>query len=220
MSARILLATSLLAASALLGGCATSRSELLFAAPAAKVATVNPQARPVVIRQVLDERVFEQAPPEPSTPSLGFEGADAAPADVKARAIGRKRNTYGKALGDVVLPAGQTVTSLVRDNLAVAFQDAGWRVVTDPAAAPGAMTVDVPVRRFWSWFQPGFWAITLNADIETTLDLSGGGLAEPVVVHVDESRMGATDDAWKEIIDKALTAYRAAVGARLQALPR
>ena len=219
MQARLLLAASLLAASAILGGCATSRSELQLAPPTAKAAPANPNARAVVIRSIADDRVFAQAPPEPSPPSLGFEGADAAAADVKVRAIGRKRNTFGKALGDVLLQPGQTVTGLVRDNLAVAFQDAGYRVVTDPATAPGALTVDVHVTKFWSWFQPGFWAITLAADVETKLDLSGGGLPEPVTVHVEESRQMANDGAWMEIVDKALTAYRVAAEARLKALP-
>jgi hypothetical protein len=42
-------------------------------------------------------------------------------AEVKARAIGRKRNTYGKALGDMVLEGGQTVEGVVREYLVIAL---------------------------------------------------------------------------------------------------
>ena len=36
---------------------------------------------------------------------LGFEGSAKSTAEIKARAIGRKRNGFGKALGDVLISA-------------------------------------------------------------------------------------------------------------------
>lgn len=195
-----------------LGGCATSRSELSLASP---VATPAAGGKPIVIRSVKDERVFEQAPSDPGVPSLGFEGASQATAETKARAIGRKRNTYGKALGDVLLQPGQTVESVVRDNVAAALQQSGYRVV--PAADANASTpaADVRIRKFWSWLQPGFWAITLHTAIFTDIQLSGTAAPMPVQVTKSQPMQIATEGNWIEAIGEALAAYRAEVAKAL-----
>lgn len=200
----------------LLAGCATSRSEIRLPGTAAATPTTSQAStgRAVVIRSVKDERVFEQAPRTPSTPSLGFEGALQASDEVKARAVARKRGGFGQAMGDVLLEKGQTVTGLVKENLAAAFVQAGYRVVDDTATAgPAPLVVDVRVKQFWAWFQPGFWAITLNANIETSIEATGSPLN--VNVHAEESRQLATDSAWLEIVEKALGAYRNEAAAKL-----
>ena len=158
----------------ILGGCATSRTELKIASLASEPApTVTANPRTIVIRSVKDERVFEQAPSSPSTPSLGFEGASLATDELMSRAIGRKRNMYGKALGDFLLEKGRTVTELVRENVAVALRQTGYRVVTDQEALASAIIVDVRIKQFWTWFSPGFFTISLQATIETDIDVSG-----------------------------------------------
>lgn len=194
----------------LLTGCATSRSEIKLSTPAATEAVAPPSdGKRVVIRSISDDRVFEEKPKDPSTPSLGFGGAQAAPADVKARAIGRKRNTYGKALGDILLENGQTVEGVVRENLTLALQQAGYRVQGDDASGD-ALPIDVHIKQFWAWFQPGFWAITLHAKIST--EISAGGASAPITIeiHAEDKRQMATDTAWMEIIDQALKDYRTA----------
>lgn len=198
----------LLAASCIwLAGCATSRSEIRIESPTADASAAPASGKLVAIRSISDARVFEEKPKEPSTPSLGFGGAGAAPDDVKARAIGRKRNAYGKALGDVLLEPGQTVEGLVRENLSVALAQAGYRVV-EPGTA-GALALDVRIERFWSWFQPGFWAIKLHAQIATEVRAEGGA-AFTVEVKAEDSRQMAPESAWMEIIGLALEQYRAA----------
>jgi hypothetical protein len=194
-------------------GCATSRSEIKVASPPAAKAVAAATRGSVFIRAVTDERVFEEAPRDPSTPSLGSGGAASASADVKARAIGRKRNTYGKGLGDVLLENGQTVIGLVRENVAAAFQQAGYAVVEQADAA--ATPVDVHVKQCWAWFKPGFWAITLNANIGTDVDL--GGQVVTVSTHSEQSGQFATDSSWMEIVSKAFDDYRAQLVAKLTA---
>ena len=202
-------ATTLLIATVVLGGCATGRSELRLTSPVqAGVAINNPDAQTAVIRTVKDERTFEQAPKQPDVPSLGFEGAAHATAESKLRAIGRKRNTYGKALGDVFVQDGQTVEGVVRENLASALRAAGYNVRNDAVADPHALVIDAHIKQFWAWIHPGFWAITVHTDIATDLDLSTAASAVPVVVHVQDARALVTDSAWLETIDKALQAYR------------
>ena len=157
-----------------------------------------------------DERVFEEAPSDPSHASLGFGGAAAASVDVKTRAIGRKRNGYGKALGDVLLQNGQTVTSVVRDNLTTAFQGAGYQVAaSESGAGPAALVADVRIKDFWAWFQPGFWELTLSTNITTDVQFAGAAAPMTITVHAEDKRQMATESAWTEIIDRALTDYRA-----------
>ncbi len=212
--------TFLLGAAVLVAGCATSRSEIKLAAPeAAKAAYPVTKAQVVLVRTVTDERVFEEAPSDPSVPSLGHEGSAAATADIKARAFARKRNTFGKALGDVLLESGQTVTGIVRDNVVAAFRQAGYRTTTDPAEAGASpITADVHIKQFWAWFTPGFWAITIDARIETTVDT---GTAAPLVVKAQakKSALVATDSDWMEIIHLALANYREQLAAQAAKLP-
>lgn len=196
-----------------LTGCATSRSELKLSAPKAVTPVAATTKGAVFIRNITDQRQFEQAPSDPSVPSLGFEGATNADTTLKARAIGRKRNTYGKAMGDVLLDDGQTVTQVMRENLIAAFTEAGYKVETDPMADSVPMVIDVDVKKFWAWFQPGFWAITLNADIVADIKLVGNATAKPITVHTQDKRQMATDGAWMEIVENGLKDFRAQVGA-------
>ena len=203
------LAALLLIATIGLGGCATSRSELRLPSPSSPQATTqNTNAPTALIRTVKDERTFEQAPKQPSTPSLGFEGAAQATAEAKLRAIGRKRNTYGMALGDVFLQEGQTVESVIRENLASALRDAGYNVRNDGTGDPAYLVIDVHIKKFWAWMNPGFWAITVNTDIATDLTLSTTSNSIPIVVHVQDARQFVTDSAWLETVDMALKEYR------------
>jgi len=212
---------ALVALFAVLAGCATNRSEVRLGAPAATPAAAQvTKARAILIRSVSDERVFEQAPTDPSVPSLGFEGAARATADVKARAISRKRNTFGHALGDVLLENGQTVASVVQDNLAAGFREAGYKVTTNPAdAGPSPIAMDVRIKRFWTWIKPGFWALTLTADIETNLEVQGTAAPVVVKVHAEDSRQFGGDNNRIELVDRALKEYRAQVVAKAATLP-
>lgn len=206
--------------SVLLGACATSRSEIKLSAPVVAASGAASATGPTIqIRTVKDERVFESAPKEPSTPSLGFEGAAQASAETKSRAIARKRNTYGRALGDVLLESGQTVEGVVRENLAAALRQAGYRVHGEGDGGAAALTLDVSIKKFWAWFQPGFWALKLHADVATDLKFSEGAAPSTIAVHAEESMQMATDASWMQIVTKALDAYRAQVVGKANTFP-
>lgn len=193
---------------ALLAGCATSRSEIKLHSPVVTASASAVNGRVVVIKSVTDERVFEQAPSEPSTPSLGFGGSDSATAQMKSQAIGRKRNGFGKALGDVLLQQGQTVQDVVRENLAAALEQSGYRVEPQVDASANPVVLDVRIKKFWSWFQPGFWAITLHSDIAAILQVEGGASIE-IQAHAEDKRQAATENAWMEITQQGLEKFRA-----------
>jgi hypothetical protein len=201
-----------------LSGCATTRSEIKLNSPTSAQTAVPTTGKLAVIRLVKDERQFEQAPKDPSVPSLGFGGASQATAETKLRAIGRKRNGYGKAMGDVLLQDGLTVESVIRENLAAALRQAGYQVVEPSNARPGALIIDVHIKTFWGWINPGFWSITASANIATDLDIASKTGATHVAVHYQDSRQIVADGTWVEVIDKTLQAYRAEVTQKLGTL--
>lgn len=207
-----------------LSGCATSRSEIKVISPSATPpSTVKrvTKAQAVWMQSVVDERQFEAAPRDPSIPSLGFEGAIQASAETKARAFGRKRGGFGMALGDVLLEPGQTVSSVVLEQLSAAFADAGYRVVIHEAdAGPNPLVVNVRIKQFWSWINMGFWALTLNNRINTDLVFSGALPAMTVNVHLQEQHLAITDGVWSEDLVKALQAYRSQALVQIGSLPQ
>ena len=188
----------------ILAGCAVGRTTVDVSVPQG----TNPATGKYVrIDSVQDKRDFVVAPPSPDIASLDPNG-DSSDAS-KARAIGRKRNGYGKALGDVALPEGKTVAGLVETALANVFQEAGYAVVKqgDPnfaAAAPVKAKID----DFWAWMQPGFWAITTNQKSELQLSGDVGALhgEQTVKTHVSASKQVVTSSDWQEIVEKGLAA--------------
>lgn len=70
----------------------------------------------------------------------------------KSRLIARKRNGYGVAKGDVFLPDGMTVESLVAGELIKVFRSAGYRVITeDDNDFATAIPIEIEILQFWSW---------------------------------------------------------------------
>lgn len=193
----------------LLAGCATSRSELALSIPNPNGQDYADVGRSVVIGEVVDLRDFEESPRDPSIPSLGHGGVSQASDEIMARAVARKRNGYGKALGDVLLRDGQTVAGVIRASLTNALQGAGYRVVDESPGLEGdAPIFDVYIYEFWSWLNPGFWAISLNTKISTDVVVRSNGAQEGVNVQLQDRRQLATDSAWGEIIEEALLEYQ------------
>lgn len=209
----------LLAFTVLAAGCATSRSEVTLASPDKGGYQVTKRTV-VLVRSVKDERVFEEAPSDPKIPSLGHEGTSNASADIKARAFARKRNGFGKALGEVLLDKNQTVSSVVSDNVVAAFRQAGFRTTTDPREAGASpLVVDVHIKQLWAWVVPGFWSIGLYANITTDLNTTKSPSPVVVDVHKERGAMAVTDGSWVGILDEALKDYRAQVADKFANLP-
>ena len=100
-------------------GCATSRSNLDVQIPKAQNAQSN--GKQVFINSVADKRAFQVNPPNPDIPSL--DPSEDQNEQIKLRAIGRKRNGFGKALGDMLLKEGETVQSLTNQSIQQAFTE-------------------------------------------------------------------------------------------------
>lgn len=164
---RIVQKILILAAMIVVSGCATSRGVLDVSQEVAE----NPvTGEAVKFVRISDNRQFQIDPPEPNIPSLkNNEINDPA---ITSRAIARKRNSFGKALGDILLPEDQTVAGLVESSLVNGFRENGYRVVTaGDSGYDDAAPIEVDIEKFWGWFNPGFWQIKLK--YETLIRVSG-----------------------------------------------
>lgn len=198
-----------------LSACASSRSVVTPEV----IAGANPtEGVAVRIDKVEDARRFEASPPSPDIPSLS--GNDHTNVAVTKRAIARKRNGYGMAMGDVLLPEGQNVAELVGKAVAQGFRQAGYRVIAP--GEPGyeqAAPVNARIGEFWSWFNPGFASVTVSnrssVDLIGTLPELNGG--RTVKSEVSESMMAVFEDDWKAIVAKGLRQLSTKVAETLKA---
>ncbi len=206
----------LLVAVAGLSGCATSRSVVEPTVPKSE----NPAQGPAIkIVQVLDNRGFAIGAEAPDTPSLSDD--DIQNRATTSRAIARKRNTYGKALGDVLLPESMTVADITKSALEQAFRESGYRVFSP--GQPGydeAVPVTVSIRQFWAWMTPGFWAIALEHRGDLTLQGPVAPLQQGLTVesYVRETMQMAPESSWRDIVSKGLADLIAKTKAKL--MPR
>jgi len=205
-----------IAAACLLGGssgCATSRGILDIQIPA----PANPAGGEAYkIVEVRDRRAFELKPAQPSIPSLK-NGEIEDPA-ITSRAIARKRNGYGKALGDILLPEGGTVQELTHQAIARAFRESGLRVVLqgDPEwdrAAP----VEAEIQQLWAWMTPGFWALSLHFDMRVRIKADLGFFRQGEEAHgaIQLKTQGAATKQWLNTIDKGLEEFNRDLKAKL-----
>ena len=194
--------------SLLLGGCATNRGIVSLQIPEFSMST-NSNGKIIFINSVTDNRTFQQNPSSPDIPSLGFGGADNTSSDLKKRAIARKRNTYGKALGDILLEENQTVESIIKKSLTKSFHELGYEVIDKKEnVKTNTIIVDTSIDKFWSWMNPGFWAITLSSEIETKITLTNPkDKTKEIYVKSQGNYQVASGGNWIEIMNKSLQQF-------------
>ena len=189
-------------------GCATNRGVVSLQLPDSTIETET-NGEEVYIESVIDQRVFQENPKTQDIPSLGFGGSADATDDIKKRAIARKRNGFGKALGDILLEEGQTVETVITAALNRSFLETGYKIISDEKnISENTIIVKATIEKFWAYMTPGFWAITLSSDIATDIDLILNGTSSKTVsVHSDGKYQLATEANWMEIIDLAVQKY-------------
>tara|TARA_B100000123_G_scaffold176006_1_gene130796 strand:- start:1267 stop:1932 length:666 start_codon:yes stop_codon:yes gene_type:complete len=217
MERRHLKLIAVLGCVAFLGACATSRSVVQIEEPD----TIENPTEGVEVRilEVNDKRQFEIDPPRPDIPSLANDEID--DDAITARAYARKRNTYGMALGDVLIPEGKTVADAIAKTVENGFQAAGYRVLTpvDPNYDKAA-DVKVDIAEFWSWFEPGFWQVTVHNRSDITITTDAEIAPEPIKVteHYRENMQMVLDSDWQASAIKALKQVRETITEQLQKL--
>lgn len=202
-----------------LAGCATGRTVISLPMPAVtQYQGQESNGKLLVIRAVTDERTYEDAPGDPSIPSLSEVPASRAAADLKARAVARKRNGYGMAQGDVVLKEPESVLSIVQANADSAFATTGFRVAAlTEVASTQAQVVNIRIKQFWLWLQPGLMVGTIRSRIVTELQFDG---LPPVQVAAETSQPGQifSEEAWTKAVLVATEEYRRVLVARLEVM--
>lgn len=196
-------------------GCATSRS-VLTVDSAPSYNTANPTEGVAIKLMTADARQFQMKPPSPDIPSL--KDGDISNQATTSRAIARKRNGYGKALGDVLLPEGQTVAALAEGAIAASFRQAGYRVLhTGDAGFDKAVIVDAQIRQYWSWVTIGFWAGTMHCRAEVTVTAPLPGLSSGITVEslAEKSVQAAFESDWQDIASQGLTKLTSDLASRL-----
>ncbi len=193
----------LLAGVMLLTGCVTGSRDIDLAAPEYQS---NKQMEGLVyIGNIEDSRKFEAKPSNPSTPSVKGNLASASK-DKLSTLIGRQRNGFGKAMGDVTLPAGMTVQDEMRELLTQGLESRGY-TVTDDENAPIKLNVDID--KFWAWFSPGMWAVSFEANLACGLDLvSNDGTKKLDVVGYGLNKGQIASDAnWQLAYERAFSDF-------------
>ncbi|MEP4150796.1 MAG: hypothetical protein ABJL73_05785, partial [Lentilitoribacter sp.] len=157
------------------------------------------------IVSVTDKRTFEFRPKTPNIPSVSEDELNND--DIQDRAIARKRNGYGKALGDVLLPEGQTVATLITTSLTNGFRNAGYRVLEpDDPAYNAAIPIKADVIKFWTWVNMGFWQLTVENETEIILQGPIETLKNSTAISNGyKSNYGiVTDTVWQEVTVKSV----------------
>ena len=186
---------------AALAGCATGRDVI---APKFEAAVNPAQGVPVRIVKVDDTRNFQVKPGSPSTPSLMDDNLN--DEAIRSRAIARKRNGYGMALGDILVPEGQTVSTLTETVVARAFRESGFRVVAaNDADYASAVPVTVRINKLWAWLEMGF-VLGVSSNYEVVLAGPIAPLQQGLTVsgQIKQTALVVTESVWVDIISKSL----------------
>ncbi len=189
-------------------GCTTSRSFITLPATNTVVASEASLKKTAIINTVKDTRTFEENPQMANIPSLKY-GLKKATAEDKAKAIGRKRATFGQALGDFML-RDTTVSHVVEQRVHSALNQVGYRVIQSNSNEQADITVDVNITKLWAWMHPNFVSPTINSDIEThTVITSNNAETKSFRTFTKYSAVyGLGDDKrWIRIISDSLDDY-------------
>ena len=191
----------------LLGGCATNRSYMRLDVSHSSATVTTATGKAVVIDTVQDARKFEDDPSDPSVPSLKKGEDYKLDVEQRKRAIARKRNGFGKAIGDIMLEDGQTVETLTRNLVSDGFARHGYQVLAPGAAPPAdAVHVNVAIDEFWAWFTPGMWTVDMEAKVHTLIR-TGTGVQLDVRAYGKNSGASGKEDNWREAFDRAFKEY-------------
>ena len=121
----------------------------------------------IYIGQISDMRKFQPKPNNPSTPSVKDDLSKLSKEDLSTL-IGRQRNAYGRAMGDVALPEGVKVQDKVRDLIKEGLESRGYTVVENKNAEKH---ISVNIDKFWAWFSPGFASVSFESNLQCKINM-------------------------------------------------
>lgn len=191
----------LLIVSALIGlvcalqtGCVVGRRTIALPVPAA-TAAAPAQKGTVYLERITDDRRFENKPEAPSTPSIDGD-VNAISAEQRSMMIGRQRGGFGNAMGDIALPAGESVQKRTQALFEEALKRRGYALSAD-ANTPNVATISI--KEFWAWFTPGMWSVSFEARINCVLSLKTAAGVKEISITSQSYNGGqvASDANWQ-----------------------
>jgi hypothetical protein len=196
------LTVTLIVICALNAGCVTGQRAITLDVPVSPVVHADKGA--MSISKVTDARHFENKPAQASTPSIDGDVNTASRATLNTM-IGRQRNGFGKAMGDVALAPPATVETQVQALVTEGLKRRGYTVV----ASSSGDSVDVAIEEFWAWFRPGFAEIAFEAQIRTLVSITVSGQKRTLDVsgHGREEGQMASDEHWQRAYALAYEDY-------------
>jgi hypothetical protein len=172
-------------------------------------ATIQHNDKTLYINSVTDNRIFQKNPRSPNIPSLGFTAKEEeAIKSIQKRAIARKRNSFGKALGDILLEENQTVELVVRKLLIKSFTELGYDIIDNQEdLKDNTIVIDTSIEKFWSWMNMGF-KISLTTEIETKITITKPlNDTKDIYVKYSDSYFAASGSNWLEVMKKCMQKY-------------
>ena len=169
---------------ALLSGCLTGRRLIALDTPQAAPASISKGA--IRITSVTDNRMFLNESSDPSTPTINGDVTTMTP-EQKSKMIGRQRNAFGKAKGDLALSGDDTVTKQAQALVETALKARGYQIAADASADP--ITAAVSIDEFWAWITAGTYASTY-ARVTCTITITKGGTPVKITVRGYGSNKG------------------------------
>ncbi len=185
----------------------------VIALPVPAAAHPNVSRGVICLGAVEDSREFAANAKDRSLPSLAGDLAQSTAAERNV-VIGRRRSAFGKAAGNVVLAAGDSVALRVRALIEEALRRRGYVVGADPNAP---VVVTATVDRFWAWPQPDYWGVTLTARVGCVLTIRRGDAVTKVRVEGESRNAGQTssDASWQQAYAEAFRAVLLELGDEL-----
>jgi len=186
-------------------GCVTGRRTFSVPVPTAPIGVVT--KGPIYVSSVTDDRIFQNKPSDPSIPSIDGDISTLSAVE-KDRMIGRQRNGWGKAMGDVALADNETVTERVKALVEEGLRRKGYGISSDRATPT---SIAISVDEFWGWMTPGVFALSFEAKVSTSLTLKGGQRSTKMVVKGQGLNHGqvAKDGNWQEAFAPAFEQFLA-----------
>jgi len=186
-------------------GCVTGRRTVSL--PVSRVPGAGTDRGSLTIGTIEDQRVFQNKPTDPSIPSIDGDVAKCSKEEL-ATMIGRQRNGYGHAMGDIALPAGDSVLNRTRALLEEGLKRRGYTIASNPASAG---TATVKIDEFWAWFTPGMWTVSFQSDVVCKITITKGGAAKEFIVRGFGRNQGqvASDANWQLAYTRAFDDFLA-----------
>jgi hypothetical protein len=206
-----LISAALLGCLVFASGCAVGRRTLTLDIP--QTPGLGTAKGSIYIGEIVDSRHFENKPSNPATPSIDGDVTKATKAQL-AIVVGRMRNGFGGALGDIGLPDNDTVMQRTRLLLAEGFRRKGYAISTDATAATSATA---SIDEFWAWVSPGMWTLPFEANVACRVTLKNNGTETTFTVRgYAVNRGGAgTSPNWEKAFQGAFADFLVQLDAQL-----